>query len=42
MLNYDCIIKENHLDIRKLSEDVKLPLSKEELLDIIKAGEQNE
>lgn len=30
MLNYNCIIKEDHLDIRKMSEDVKLPLSKED------------
>ena len=30
MLNYDCIIKEDHLDIRKLSENVKIPLSKED------------
>ncbi len=30
MLNYNCIIKEDHLDIRKISEDVKLPLSKED------------
>lgn len=30
MLNYNCIIKEDHLDIRKLSENVKLPLSKED------------
>ena len=30
MLNYSCIIKEDHLDIRKKSEDVKLPLSKED------------
>ena len=37
MLNYNCIIKEDHLDIRKTSEDVKLPLSKEDrntLLDM--------
>lgn len=37
MLNYNCIIKEDHLDIRKNSEDVKLPLSKEDektLLDM--------
>ena len=32
MLNYNCIIKEDHLDIRKMSEDVKLPLSKEDKL----------
>ena len=30
MLNYNCIIKEDHLDIRKISEDVKLPLSKKD------------
>ena len=30
MLNYSCIIKEDHLDIRKLSENVNLPLSKED------------
>ena len=30
MLNYNCIIKEDHSDIRKFSEDVKLPLSKED------------
>lgn len=37
MLNYNCIIKEDHSDIRKFSEDVKLPLSKEDektLLDM--------
>ena len=28
MLNYSCIIKEDHLDIRKLSENVNIPLSK--------------
>ena len=30
MLNYNCIIKEDHLDIRKLSENVNIPLSKED------------
>ena len=38
MLNYNCIIKEDHSDIRKFSEDVKLPLSKEDektLLDML-------
>lgn len=30
MLNYNNIIKENHKDIRKQSETVKLPLSKED------------
>lgn len=30
MLTYDNIIKENHLDIRKISEKVKLPLSSED------------
>ena len=37
MLNYNCIIKEDHLDIRKTSEDVKLPLTNEDrntLLDM--------
>ena len=30
MLDYSCIIKEDHLDIRKLSENVNIPLSKED------------
>ncbi len=30
MLNYDNIIKEDHLDIRKKSADVKIPLSRED------------
>lgn len=30
MIDYSCIIKEDNVDIRKLSEDVKIPLSKED------------
>lgn len=39
MLNYDCIIKEDHLDLRKLSEQVKLPLSPEDEKTILNMHE---
>ena len=31
MLSYKNIIKEEHVDLRKISEDVKLPLSSEDI-----------
>lgn len=39
MLTYDNIIKENHLDIRKISEKVKLPLSSEDESTILNMHE---